>query len=256
MTKLQFEDTRYNRQLMMPEWGLDRQAKLTQSKVCVIGAGGVKTTLLTALAAAGVGTIDIIEFDTVELSNLNRQTLFTTADIGRPKGEVARERLQALNPDITITWINEKITPETIAKLVQGYDIVVEGGESPDGRNLVNTHCLQTGLPFVHASAQFNYGYCFTVIPAQQSACFACYFPTDHTREATTGAVPVNVLATQISGSLGAAEVIKYLMGHTASLQVNKKLCFSSLFLSEQFSTEVQPRREDCPVCAPIYADK
>jgi molybdopterin/thiamine biosynthesis adenylyltransferase len=253
-TTSNFADSRYNRQLMMPEWGDARQQKLTDSRVCVIGSGGVKTTFLTALAAAGVGTIRIVEFDAIELSNLNRQTLFTTADIGKPKGQVAQARLQALNPDIDIEWINEKVTPETIDRLLSGFDIIVEGGDSPSGRNLVNEYCLKTQLPYVHASAQFNYGYCFTVVPAWKTACFACYFPTDHTRVVSTGAVPVNVLATQISGSLGANEVIKYLVGYHDTLMVNRKMRFSSLFLSEEFGVEKQARRKRCPVCAPIYA--
>jgi len=107
---------------------------------------------------------------------------------------------------------------------------------------------------FMHASTRFNYGYCFTVVPAQKTACFACFFPTDHAREVSTGVVPVNILATQIAGTLGATEVIKCIMDYHDTLMGHKKVRFSSLFLSEEFGTEKQARRKKCPVCTPIYA--
>ena len=237
----------------MPEWGSDRQALLNEARVAVIGAGGVKATLLYCLAAAGVGEIDIYDHDTVELSNLNRQLLFTTADIGKSKAECAAKKLAALNPEITIRAYDTKITELNIAELLSKYPIIVEGGESPAGRNLVNTFCLKTKTPFVHASAQYSYGYVFSVVPKEKTACFACFFPTDHTRSESTGAVPVNVLATSLSGSLGAAEVIKYFLGYKDNLHTNKRLCFSSLLMSGEFTIENQPRRADCPICSRFY---
>jgi molybdopterin/thiamine biosynthesis adenylyltransferase len=248
-----FEDTRYNRQECMPEWGIHGQAMLASAKVVVIGAGGVKSTLLLDLVAAGVGTIRIIEFDRVEMSNLNRQLLYRTDDIGKQKGAAALSTLRALNPEIQIEWVAEKVEPHNALSLLQGHDIVVEGGDSPAGRNLVNETCLRGKLPFVHASAQFSYGYVFSVIPAWQTACFACFFPTDHTRATHTGPVPVNALSTSIAGTLGAAEVIKWLLGHHESIIANRRLCFSSLLLSAEFTYEDQPRRPDCPICSVTY---
>jgi len=253
MINFNFDDSRYSRQLAMPEWGLDRQKLLSKSNVAVIGAGGVKTTLLTALTAAGVGQITIFEFDTIELSNLNRQTLFTTKDIGKSKGEIAVRRLRAINPDISINWVNAMIETDNIGKLLNGFDFIVEGGDSPAGRNLVNTYCLDSGTPYTHASAQFNYGYCFTVVPKLKTACFACFFPNDYKRIKSTGAVPVSALSTQIAGSIGANEVIKYLIGYQKNLLTNKMLRFSSLFLSEKFSIEKQKRDKDCPICSKYY---
>lgn len=247
---MKVDNTRYNRQELMPEWGIDRQAYLADARVAVIGAGGVKSTMLYNLAAAGVGTIDIFDYDIVELSNLNRQTLYTTEDIGKSKAVTAANRLRSLNPDISINGIQKMIDGHNIKRLLSSYPLIVEGGDSPAGRNLVNTFCLETEIPYVHASAQYSYGYVFSVIPEKRSACFACYFPTDHTREYSTGPVPVNCLATSIAGSLGAAEVVKYFLGYVDSMLINKRICFSSLLLSSEFVIENQPRRADCPVCS------
>lgn len=249
-----FQNTRYNRQVVMPEWGEEGQQKLAKASVVVIGAGGVKSTLLMALAACGIGRIRIIEFDQVELSNLNRQILYRTSDIGCGKGDCALRTLQDLNPDIHLELVRDKVGEDNIHKLLDdSWDFVVEGGESPAGRNLVNRFCLDVGKPFVHSSAQFSYGYTFSVIPSMKSACFACFFPNDHTRTVHTGAVPVNVLATSIAGSLGATEVVRWFLGHQESMMINRRIVFSSLLLSGEFSIEEQPRNEACPVCSHYY---
>lgn len=248
-----FKNTRYNRQEQMPEWGVEKQEMLQRAKVVVIGAGGVKSTLLMSLAAAGIGKLRIIEFDRVELSNLNRQILYRTSNVGERKVVASVRTLSDLNPEISIEPVNEKVTKDNIADLCEAFDFVVEGGESPAGRNLVNEYCLSSSKPFVHASAQFGYGYVFSVIPAMKTACFACFFPNDHTREEHTGPVPVNILATSVAGSLGAAEVLKWFMGHHKSMMINKRLCFSSLLLSEEFSIELQERILSCPVCSRYY---
>src|SRR3989344_5509204 len=110
MLDFKFDNTRYNRQEQMPEWGLERQKLLKKARVVCIGSGGVKSTLLMALVAAGIGNIRIIEFDKVELSNLNRQTLFTTKDVKKHKGEQAKDLLKNVNPEISVEWINQKVT--------------------------------------------------------------------------------------------------------------------------------------------------
>ena len=248
-----FGNTRYNRQEQMPEWGVERQRLLAGARVVVVGAGGVKSTLLMSLVAGGIGHIRLIEFDRVELSNLNRQILYRTSDIGLAKGQASLKTLQDLNPEVTIELVEEKVVESNIDDLFRGFDFVVEGGDSPAGRNLVNEHCLAAGQPFVHASAQFSYGYVFSVVPAEQTACFACFFPTDHTRKEHTGAVPVNVLSTSIAGSLGAVEVFKWFLGYRDRMVVNRRLCFSSLLLSEEFEYQDQPRWPDCPVCSRYY---
>jgi len=245
-----FKDARYNRQENMPEWGEDRQKRLRTASVAVIGAGGVKSTLLMALAAGGIGRIGVVEFDTVELSNLNRQILYRTSDIGMLKGVAAHKTLSDLNPEITIDLIEKKITKNNIDEVLDEYELIVEGGESPDGRNTVNEYCLRQGKPMVHASAQFSYGYVFSMIPAKKSACFACLFPDDHSRVEHTGPVPVNVLSTSLAGSLGAAEVFKWFLGYQDAMYFNKRMTFSSLLLSGVFNVDEVARREDCEYCS------
>ncbi|MEK7554845.1 MAG: ThiF family adenylyltransferase [Patescibacteria group bacterium] len=246
-------DSRYNRQEVMPEWGPERQQDLQNARVVAIGAGGVKSTLLMSLVSAGIGKLRVIEFDRVELSNLNRQLLYRTSDIGKSKALACQATLTDLNPDVEIETINEKVSRSSIKQLCDSFDFVVEGGDSPSGRNLINEYCLTTKKPFVHASAQFNYGYVFSVVPALQTACFACFFPNDHARKEHTGPVPISVLATSVAGSLGAAEVLKWYMGYHDSMLVNRRLCFSSLLLSGEFTIESQPRRLDCPICSTYY---
>jgi adenylyltransferase/sulfurtransferase len=246
-----FKDARYNRQENMPEWGKDGQKRLTRASVAVIGAGGVKSTLLMALVAGGIGRVAIIEFDTVELSNLNRQLLYRTQDIGSSKGTAAKKTLTELNPEISIELIEEKITRDNIDRLLQDYEVIVEGGDSPDGRNTVNEYCLRTKKPMIHASAQFSYGYVFSMIPATNSACFACLFPTDHSRKQHTGPVPVNALSTSIAGTLGAAEVFKWFLGHKGNMYVNRRLTFSSLLLSGTFEVDTIHKNPHCKSCSP-----
>lgn len=248
-----FKDTRYNRQEQMPEWGSLRQQSLRHARVAVIGAGGVKSTLLLALVAGGIGSIKIIEFDTLELSNLNRQILYRTSGVGKSKGALAIETLKDLNPDVQVELAEEKVSASNIDRLLSDWEFVVEGGDSPAGRNVVNEYCLSTKKPFTHASAQFSYGYVFSVVPDTGSACFACYFPNDHTRTVHTGPVPVNVLSTSLAGTLGACEVFKWFMGYKDRMFVNRRLCFSSLLLSSEFTYEEQPRRKNCKICSKYY---
>jgi len=237
----------------MPEWGTERQHLIEKAKVVVIGAGGVKSTLLMSLTAVGIGKIRIVEFDKVEISNLNRQLLYSTDNIGLSKAECCEKRLRDLNPNSTIELVNEKIDSSNIESLCDDFDFVVEGGDSPASRNLVNEFCLSKQIPFTHASAQFNYGYVFSVIPMLKTACFACFFPKDHSRNETTGPVPVSVLSTSIAGSLGASEVLKWFMGYHDSMFVNRRLCFSSLLLSSEFTVKEQSRNPGCPICARYY---
>lgn len=242
----QFNDSRYNRQIQMPEW--KDQKLLKNLKVVVIGAGGVKSTLLMALVSSGVGFIRIIEFDKVELSNLNRQLLFKTSDIGKYKGEVAKKFLSDLNPEVTIEYYQLRLSKDNIEKMFDGIDFVVEGGSSISDRNLVNEFCLLNNLPFTHSSAQFNYGYVFSVIPELKTSCFRCLFPNNINTH--TGPVPVCVLSTSLAGTLGASEVLKWAFGYHDSMFINKRLCFSSLLLSSEFSYEIVIKNPKCLACS------
>ncbi len=169
---MDFVDTRYNRQELMPQLGPAAQDRITQARVVSIGAGGVKSPMLYYLAAAGVGHLRIIDFDRVELSNLNRQILYTEADVGRNKAAAARDRLRQLNSEIIINAIDARVDTDNIDDLLSGYQIVIEGGDSLDARLLCNDYCIRTCTPMVHASAQYGYGYVLTTLPGK-TACFA-----------------------------------------------------------------------------------
>lgn len=240
---MDFADTRYNRQELMPQLGSRAQQSLRQAKVVSIGAGGVKSPLLYYLAAAGVGTLRIIDFDQVELSNLNRQILFTIDDIGQNKAERGQARLARLNDEISIEAVPERVDENNIGRLLDGFDVVVEGGDSLSGRVLVNDYCARSGVPMVHASAQYGYGYVLTYLPGK-SSCFLCAFPD--LPEGHGGSVPVWGVATGIAGCLGAGEVVKLVTGAGEPL-VNGYLAFSAF--QGKFDFMPVERRPDCPSC-------
>lgn len=232
----------------MPQIGPEGQARLGQARVACIGAGGVKSPMLYYLAAAGIGHLRIIDFDTVELSNLNRQILYGTADVGRPKAEAAAARLRGLNDEITVEPVAARVATANVAALLDGFDIVIEGGDSPQGRRLVNDYCVQARTPMVHASAQYNYGYLLTVLPAR-SACFHCVFPD--LPEGHGGSVPVMGIATGLVGVLGAGEVVKLITG-VGRIIADGYLVISAFLGTFDFIPA--PRRADCPSCVGIDA--
>jgi adenylyltransferase/sulfurtransferase len=233
----------------MPEWGPEGQKKLSEAKVVCIGSGGVKSTLLLCLVSCGIGEITIIDSDKVELSNLNRQFLFNMKSIGKNKASASKKFLSKINPDIKIHFVEEEVTDKNIDRLCSGFDFLIEGGSSPFQRNTVNRFCLKTKTPFVHASAQFSYGYVFSVMPELGTACFECFFPNDVKRRASTGPVPVNCLSTSIAGSIGASEVVKYFLGYKEEMFVGKMLCFSSLLLNPKFEIIKVKQKKECCSC-------
>src|SRR6185503_1832073 len=131
-------------------------------------------------------------------------------------------------------------------------DIVSEGADNFPDHRAVNEFCLATGIPYSHCSAQYSYGYVFSVVPAWRTACFTCFYPGEWAMQEAVGPVPVNVLSVQLAGTLGAAEILRYLLGHHDAMHVNRRLAFSSLLLSGRFELLPQPRRADC-VCAGYY---
>jgi molybdopterin/thiamine biosynthesis adenylyltransferase len=241
-----FADTRYNRQDLMPQLGPDAQRRLGRARVVSIGAGGVKSPLLYYLAACGVGTLRIIDFDRVELSNLNRQILFTVDDIGRNKAQAGAERLRQLNDEITIEACAERLTKANIDDLLGGYEVIVEGGDSLAGRLLINEYCSREGAPMVHASAQYGYGYVLSFLP-RYTACFRCVFPD--LPQGHGGSVPVWGVATGIAGCLGAGEVVKLVTGVGRPI-VDGYLAFSAF--QGTFDFVPAERRPDCTSCTSI----
>lgn len=238
-----FRDTRYDRQEAVPRLSAEGQSKLGRSRVAVVGAGGVKSPLLLYLAAAGVGLVRIIDFDLVELSNLNRQILYTCHDVGRPKALAAAERLRSLNPDIRIEAVVDRLQEDNFAQLLGDSDLVLEGGDSVASRRTFNRLAIEKGAMYVHASAQYNYAYVFTVIP-RKSACFECLYselpPTDG------GPVPVLGPAAGVAGSVAACECINILSGTGPTLA--DRIWLHDGWANRTLSIPVR-RRVSCAVC-------
>ena len=223
MTDLQSQ--RYKRHILLPEIGEEGQRKLLEGSVLVVGAGGLGAPLLLYLAAAGIGHIGIVDFDRVDVSNLQRQVLFTTEDVGNLKAESALGRIKALNPDVDVVAYNFRFDAVNARKLVADYDVVLDATDDIGTKYLINDTCVENGTPFVHAAVNCYGGNVMTVVPG--SACLRCVFPEavkqkDSSEYGVFGAVP------GIAGAVQAAEVVKLIAGVGEPL-VNRMMSFDAL---------------------------
>jgi molybdopterin/thiamine biosynthesis adenylyltransferase len=167
---------RYSRHFMLAQVGERGQKQLLRSKVLLIGAGGLGSPTAVYLAAAGVGTLGVIDSDVVDLSNLQRQILHRTADVGRPKVDSARDTIQALNPDVTVVPYAERLTVDNIERLLKDYDVIVDGSDNFATRYLVNDACHLAGKPNVHGSI-FQFEGMVTVLAPGRGPCYRCLYP-------------------------------------------------------------------------------
>lgn len=233
---------RYKRQMGIDGWGVDAQMKLKKSTVFVAGAGGLGAPVLFYLAAAGVGTVRICDFDTVDISNLNRQILHRETSIGKKKISSALETIRALNSTISITGFDEKIDNTNADALVSGADIVVDCLDTFSARHLLNRACVSQSIPFVHAGvAEFQGQISFFHSPT--TPCFACIFPESESplRPSIAGATA------GVLGSLAALEVIKYLTGIGGTLE-NTLLFFDGASMKCEHIKIF--KKKDCHVCS------
>jgi molybdopterin/thiamine biosynthesis adenylyltransferase len=234
------ESVRYNRQMIIPEWGQAGQLKLKDSKVVVAGAGGLGSAVLTYLAAAGVGTIRVVDADEVELSNLNRQILHSETDIGKKKVFSAKEHLESLNTGIRIEAISDTISEDNVFDLVEEYPIVDALDNLPT-RLLLNKVSLSRGLPLFHGAIYGLEGRATTLVPGQ-TPCLKCLY-----REVLGGNIPVVGVTPGVIGCIQATEVIKYLTG-LGELLTNRLLIYDGLNL--KFSEVYLKRDPNCDECA------
>lgn len=214
---------RYARHIVLPEVGQAGQERLLASKVLVIGAGGLGSAAIAYLAAAGIGKIGIVEPDRVELSNLQRQILFETADIGRAKAASARDRVQEVNPDCAVEIFEERITAQNANNLVRGFDIVVDGSDNFETRFVVSAACLQEKKPLVSAaisgfSAQLS---TFKPYLGKPHPCYRCLVPEMPEREIACAQEGIIGPLAGMLGSMQALEVIKELLTIGESLSGN-----------------------------------
>ncbi len=241
------EILRYSRHLLLPEVTLEGQRRLKGSSVLVVGAGGLGSPLALYLAAAGVGRIGLVDFDRVDLTNLQRQILYSSDDVGRPKLEAARERLAALNPDIEIVAHEGRLTSDDALELVGRYDVVADGTDNFPTRYLVNDACVLTGRPNVYASI-FRFDGQLSVFDAARGPCYRCLFPEPPPPGLVPSCADGGVLGVLpgVVGTLQALEALKLLLGIGSPL-VGRLLLFDALGLSwRELAVEKDP---GCPVC-------
>jgi adenylyltransferase/sulfurtransferase len=246
------EDTqrlrRYARHLVLPEIGEAGQQKLLASHALVVGAGGLGSAALGHLAAAGVGRLTIVEHDRVELSNLQRQLLFETADIGRGKAEAARDRLEEMNPDCKIKVVADKLTAANARALIKNVDIVLDGSDNFDTRFAVSEACLREKKPLISAAISSFDAQLSTFKPylGGEHPCYRCLVPQAPKRERSCAQEGIIGPLAGVMGSLQALEAIKELLGIGQSLS-GQLLIMDTL--SMQLRKSALPRDEACPHC-------
>ncbi|HTP18270.1 MAG TPA: molybdopterin-synthase adenylyltransferase MoeB [Solirubrobacteraceae bacterium] len=239
---------RYSRHLLLPEVGMDGQQKLLDAKVLLLGAGGLGSPAALYLAAAGVGTLGIVDNDEVDLSNLQRQVIHSTERIGVPKVDSAEQTITALNPDVKVEKYSLRLGPENIMDVLPGWDIVVDGLDNFPTRYLLNDASVRLGTPVVSAAILGFEGQ-LSVFKPYDGPCYRCLFPVPPPAELapSCGANGVLGVLPGTMGLLQATEVVKLILGEGDPL-VGRLVMYDALAAT---TTEVKVRRDpDCPICS------
>lgn len=239
---------RYSRHIILQDVGGVGQKKLLKAKVLLVGAGGLGSPAAMYLAAAGVGTLGLVDFDKVDLSNLQRQILHRTKDVGRPKLDSAADTLNALNPDVKVVRHNVVLNSENVMDVIKDYDIVVNGTDNFPTRYLVNDACVFAGKPLVDGSI-FMFEGQVTVYDAKHGPCYRCLFPTPPPPGEVPSCQEAGVLGVLpgIIGSIQAVEAIKLILGKGDPL-IGRLLLFDALPMEfRELKVEKSP---NCPVCS------
>ncbi len=240
---------RYSRHLIIPEVGISGQKKLKAGKVLMIGAGGLGSPLGMYLAAAGVGKIGIVDFDVVDTTNLQRQVMHSTEDVGRPKLDSARETLKGINPNVEIETYETRLTSENALSLFADYDVIVDGTDNFPTRYLVNDACVLLGKPNVYGSI-LRFDGQISVFDAKRGPCYRCLYPTPPPPGLVPSCAEGGVLGVLpgIVGTLQALEVIKLLLGEGDPL-IGRLVLFDALkFKFRELKLRKNP---ECPICGP-----
>jgi molybdopterin/thiamine biosynthesis adenylyltransferase/rhodanese-related sulfurtransferase len=238
---------RYSRHFLLPEVGEEGQAKLLQAKVLMVGAGGLGSPAAYYLAAAGVGTLGVIDNDLVDISNLQRQILHANDRVGTPKVESAKKTLEALNPDVKVIPYQAKLTSENIMDILKDYDLVVDGCDNFPTRYLVNDACVLAGKPNVHGSI-FQFEGQVTVFYPGKGPCYRCLYPEPPPAEMAPSCAEAGVLGVLpgLIGVIEALEAIKIILGKGDTL-VGRLVHFNTLTM--EINTLKLRRDRTCPVC-------
>lgn len=238
---------RYSRHFLLPEVGEDGQAKLLQAKVLMVGAGGLGSPSAYYLAAAGVGTIGIIDNDVVDVSNLQRQILHANDRVGMPKVESAKKTLEGLNPDVKVIPYQAKLTSENIMEILKDYDFVIDGCDNFPTRYLVNDACVLTGKPNVHGSI-FQFEGQATVFYPGKGPCYRCLYPEPPPADMAPSCAEAGVLGVLpgLIGVIEALEAVKLILGKGDTL-IGRLLHFNTLTM--EINTLKLRRDPNCPMC-------
>lgn len=241
------EITRYSRHLIMPEVGIEGQKKLKNARVLCIGAGGLGSPLALYLAAAGIGTLGILDFDVVDFSNLQRQVIHSEKTVGTPKVESARDRLLELNSDTNIVTYNEMLNSDNAMEIMKDYDVVVDGTDNFATRYLTNDACVFLGIPNVYGSI-FRFEGQVSVFDAKRGPCYRCLYPEPPPPGLVPSCAEGGVLGILpgVVGTMQAAEVVKLVIGEGEPL-IGRLLFIDVLNMEPRI---LKLRKDpDCPVC-------
>jgi len=246
MTLTPQQQARYARHLALPEIGAAGQARLSAGSVLVVGAGGLGSPAALYLAAAGAGRIGVMDGDALELSNLQRQILHRTADLGRPKAASAADALRALNPEVEIVPIPQRLTAANGDGVIGGYDVVIDATDSFAAKFLIADLCHAAGRPVVHGGIRAFEGSAMTVVPGR-GACYRCVFEQPPPAEEGAPRGPLGALPGVI-GAVQATEALKLLLGVPAeALLVGRLFVYDAWRLTAR--TVRVTRRAECPLC-------
>lgn len=239
---------RYSRNILLQEVGIEGQKKLINARVLIVGAGGLGCPAALYLAAAGVGTMGIADFDMVELSNLNRQVLHTNADVGRMKTESAHDAIKRINPEITVITYDERLTSRTILDIIKDYDVVMDATDNIKTKLLLNDACHFAGKPYVFGGAVHFVGQASVFHTAGGGPCIRCLFP-NHPEQGTTQSCSEAGVMGVVPGLIGlvqATEILKLIL-KIGDLMMGKFFYFSALDAS--FNTMMFDKNPNCPLC-------
>src|SRR5712675_1766694 len=241
------EILRYSRHLIMPEVGMEGQQKLKAAKVLCIGAGGLGSPLALYLTAAGVGTLGMVDFDVVDYTNLQRQIIHTTADVGRKKLDSAAEKLKAINPYINLRTFDTRLSSANALELFREFDIIADGTDNFPTRYLVNDACVLTGKPNVYGSI-FRFEGQASVFATEQGPCYRCLYPEPPPPGLVPSCAEGGVLGILpgLVGVMQATEVIKLILGKGEPL-IGRLLLIDALDM--KFRELKLRKNPDCPVC-------
>ena len=238
---------RYKSHILLKEIGISGQKHIKSSSVLIVGAGGLGSPLALYLAAAGVGTIGIIDFDTVDVSNLQRQIIYNYSDVGKSKVEIAKERIEKLNPEIKVNAYNEKLTSVNALDIFKNYDVVADAADNFQTRYLVNDACSLIGIPDVWASV-YRFEGQVSIFDSKKGACYRCFHPVapKHGSVPSCGESGVIGAITGIIGSIQTCEVLKIITGAGTPL-IGRLLYFDVLnMLTKEFKIK---KDKNCPLC-------